>query len=67
MSMERKNIMIPHTKPINLIKELIKKYSNENDIVLDTFSDSNYRLKQELNRNYILIEKEKEKIMNIFE
>lgn len=52
----------PTQKPISLIKELIKKHSNENDIVLDTFSGSGTTAVacKALNRNYILIEKEKE-------
>ena len=56
----------PTQKPILLMEELIKTHSNKWDIVLDCFSGSwtTWLAAQNLNRNYILIEKE-EKYYNI--
>jgi site-specific DNA-methyltransferase (adenine-specific) len=50
----------PTQKPLNLIKEIIQKHSNEGDLILDTFAGSGTIgvASKELNRNYILIEKE---------
>ncbi len=50
----------PTQKPLELFKELIKKHSNEGDIVLDTFAGSGTTgiAALETNRNYIVIEKE---------
>lgn len=52
----------PTEKPIELIKELIKNSTLENEIVLDYFAGagSTGLACKELNRNFILIEKEKE-------
>jgi DNA modification methylase len=50
----------PTQKPLNLILELIKKHSNEGDLVLDTFAGSGTTGEAclALNRDYILIEKD---------
>ena len=50
----------PTQKPLSLIKDLILKHSNQNDIILDTFGGSGTTAVAaiETNRNYILIEKE---------
>ena len=52
----------PAQKPIELIKRLIEKSSKEGDIVIDIFAGSGSVMNacKELNRNYIMIEKEKE-------
>jgi DNA modification methylase len=52
----------PTQKPLSLIKDLIKKHSNEDDIVLDFFAGSGTTGvgASELNRNYILCEINKE-------
>jgi len=52
----------PTQKPLGLIKEIIEKHTNEEDIVLDTFGGSGTLAIacKELNRNYILVEKDKE-------
>jgi len=52
----------PTQKPIGLIKDIILKHTNENDIVLDTFGGSGTLAVacKESNRNYIIIEKDKE-------
>jgi site-specific DNA-methyltransferase (adenine-specific) len=52
----------PTQKPLNLIKDLIKKHSNENDIVLDCFAGSGTTgiACDILKRKYILIEKYKQ-------
>jgi site-specific DNA-methyltransferase (adenine-specific) len=52
----------PCQKPLELIKHLVLTYSNKGDIILDNASGSgNVALAcKELNRNFILIEKEKE-------
>lgn len=48
----------PTQKPVDLLKHLIKIYTNENDIVLDCFmgSGSTGQAAQELNRDFIGIE-----------
>jgi len=50
----------PTQKPLSLIKDLILKHSNQNDVILDTFGGSGTTAVAaiESNRNYILIEKE---------
>lgn len=52
----------PTQKPLSLIKDLIEKHSNPGDLVLDTFAGTGTTgvACKELNRNYILIEKEEE-------
>lgn len=52
----------PTQKPLGLIKDIILKHTNENDIVLDTFGGSGTLAVacKESNRNYIIIEKDKE-------
>lgn len=58
----------PTQKPVDLNEFLIKKSTNENDIILDPFAGSGTTgvACKNLNRNYILIEKEPEyvKIIN---
>ncbi len=56
----------PTQKPLSLIKEIIKKHSNENDLILDCFAGTGTTgiASFELKRKYILIEKE-EKYYNI--
>lgn len=56
----------PTQKPVALFEYLIKTYTNENDTVLDPFAGSGTTgvACKNLNRNYILIEKE-EKYYNI--
>lgn len=51
----------PTQKPLKLIMEIIKKYSNENDLVLDCFAGSGVTLEacRVLNRKFIGIEKNK--------
>lgn len=51
----------PTQKPLNLIENLIKRKSNENDIILDCFSGSGTTAIAcyKLNRQFICIEKEK--------
>jgi site-specific DNA-methyltransferase (adenine-specific) len=48
----------PTQKPLKLISDLIKKHSNEGDLVLDTFGGSGTTAEScvHLNRNYILYE-----------
>ena len=50
----------PTQKPIELFKSIIKKHSNEGDIILDTFGGSGTTAVAaiETNRNYILMEKD---------
>ena len=50
----------PTQKPLKLFEELIKKHSNENDVVLDPFSGSGTCAEAciNLNRKYICIEKD---------
>lgn len=52
----------PTQKPLNLMKDIIEKHSNEGDLILDTFAGSGTVgvASKELNRDYILIEKEEE-------
>jgi len=52
----------PTEKPLELIKDLVKIHSNEGDILLEPFSGSGSLPKacQELNRNFISFELEKE-------
>jgi site-specific DNA-methyltransferase (adenine-specific) len=52
----------PTQKPVGLMEYLIKTYSDEGDIVLDCFAGSGTVGKacQNTNRNFILIEKEKQ-------
>ncbi len=56
----------PNQKPLSLISDLIKKHSNEGDVVLDTFAGTGTAGHASilLNRKYILIERE-EKYINI--
>jgi site-specific DNA-methyltransferase (adenine-specific) len=51
----------PTQKPLSLISDLIKKHSNEGDLVLDCFAGSGTTGEscKGLNREYILIEKDK--------
>lgn len=51
----------PTQKPLSLISDLIKKHSNEGDIVLDCFAGTGTtgHACVNLNRNFILIEKDK--------
>lgn len=50
----------PTQKPLELIKELISKHSNEGDLILDCFAGTGTtgHAAKLLNRNYILIEKD---------
>ena len=61
INLDKEERIHPSQKPIKLIQELIKMYSNEFDIILDCFAGSGTTgiACLELNRNYILIEKEK--------
>ena len=54
----------PTQKPVDLNEYLIKKSTNENDLILDPFAGSGTTgvACKNLNRNYILIEKEQEYI-----
>jgi DNA modification methylase len=56
----------PTQKPLSLIKDIITKHSNVNDVVLDTFGGSGTTAVAciETNRNYILVEND-EKYYNI--
>jgi site-specific DNA-methyltransferase (adenine-specific) len=58
----------PTQKPLRLIMDLIEKHSNPGDLVLDTFAGTGTvgEACQILNRNYILIEKDK-KYFNLIE
>lgn len=58
---DRENGLHPTQKPLELIKFLIKTYSNEDDVVMDNCMGSNTTglACKELNRQYIGIEKEK--------
>lgn len=51
----------PTQKPLNLIKDLVEKHSNVGDLVLDTFAGSGTTAEAciLLNRNYVLMEKDK--------
>jgi hypothetical protein len=57
----RENGLHPTQKPIELIKMLVKTYSNEDDVVMDNCMGSNTTglACKELNRQYIGIEKDK--------
>ena len=59
-----KTKMHPTQKPVKLFEYLIKTYTNENDLVLDNCAGSGTTgvACKNLNRNYILIEKEPEYI-----
>ena len=61
---DRKNKIHPTQKPVALFEYLIKTYTNEGDIVLDNVAGSGTTgvACKNLNRNYILIEKESEYI-----
>lgn len=52
----------PTPKPTNIIKQMIKKHTNKNDIVLDIFSGSGTTAVacKQLNRQFIAIELDKE-------
>lgn len=54
----------PTQKPVDLNEYLIKKSTNENDLILDPFAGSGTTgiAARNLNRNFILIEKEQEYI-----
>ena len=56
----RGNLLHPTQKPVALFEYLIKTYTNEGDLVLDNCAGSGTTgvACQNLNRNYILIEKE---------
>jgi site-specific DNA-methyltransferase (adenine-specific) len=58
---DRENGLHPTQKPLELIKYLIKTYSNEDDVVMDNCMGSNTTglACKELNRQYIGIEKDK--------
>lgn len=60
----RENGLHPTQKPVALFEYLIKTYTNEGDLVLDNCAGSGTTgvACQNLNRNFILIEKEKEYI-----
>ena len=57
----QKNKLHPTQKPLELMKYLVKTYSNENDVVMDNCMGSNTTglACKELNRQYIGIEKDK--------
>ena len=59
-----KNVFHPTQKPVALFEYLIKTYTNEGDLVLDNVAGSGTTgvACKNLNRNYILIEKEQEYI-----
>lgn len=58
----KENGLHPTQKPVDLFEYLIKTYTNENDLVLDNCAGSGTTgvACKNLNRNFILIEKEKE-------
>ena len=58
------NVLHPTQKPVALFEYLIKTYTNEGDLVLDNCAGSGTTgvACKNLNRNYILIEKEQEYI-----
>ena len=62
LKFDRENGLHPTQKPLELVKFLIKTYSNENEIVLDNCMGSNTTglACKDLNRQYIGIEKEKQ-------
>lgn len=57
----------PTQKPLKLIKDLIEKHSKDGDVILDCFAGSGTTgvAAKELNRDYILIEREEEYIQII--
>lgn len=61
---EQRNKLHPTQKPVSLFEYLIKTYTNEGDLVLDSCAGSGTTgvACKNLNRNYILIEKELEYI-----
>ena len=61
---DKKDFKHPTIKPIELIEKLIKNHTNENETVLDPFAGSGTTgvACKNLNRNFILIEKEQEYI-----
>jgi site-specific DNA-methyltransferase (adenine-specific) len=63
------NVLHPTQKPVALFEYLIKTYTNEGDLVLDNCAGSGTTgvASKNLNRNYILIEKEPEYIKIIKE
>ena len=58
------NKLHPTEKPVDMFEYLLSKFSNENDTILDPFAGSGTTgvACKNLNRNYILIEKEPEYI-----
>jgi site-specific DNA-methyltransferase (adenine-specific) len=62
----QKSKLHPTQKPLDLLKYLVRTYTNEGDLVLDSTAGSGTTgvACQNLNRGYILIEKE-EKYINI--
>ena len=60
--LDEKNKSHPTQKPIKLFNWILKKYSKENDLILDTFSGSGTTAIAALNTNrrFICIEKDKE-------
>jgi site-specific DNA-methyltransferase (adenine-specific) len=50
----------PTQKPLNLIIDLVKKHSNEGDLVLDTFAGTGTTGEacKNLNRRFILVERD---------
>lgn len=59
---ERRKSLHPSQKSVSLLEYLVKTYTQEGDIVLDTFagSGSTAIAAKNLNRKYIVMEKEKE-------
>jgi site-specific DNA-methyltransferase (adenine-specific) len=59
---KQKSALHPTQKPVSLLEYLIKTYSNEDDLVLDNCAGSGSVgvACKNTNRNYLLIEKEKE-------
>ncbi len=57
---KQREALHPTQKPVKLIEEIIKTYTNEGDIVLDNCAGSGTTgvAARNTNRNYILIEKE---------
>lgn len=56
----KERLQHPTQKPLELIKDLISKHSNEGDVILDTFAGTGTTAVASilLNREYIVIEKE---------
>lgn len=65
----KKGLIHPTQKPVELFSYLIKTYSNEGDLVLDTFSGSGTTAISclETKRNYICFEKDEEHYKNSLE